>query len=199
MEGWLWSYRWTFDQRVGLHEGRLPLTPPHHHTVRESTVLSITLCMTCFASASVHLYSFKKVQWYITICLGIKHFISVSLEIMYAFVVVQSLSCVWLFATPWTKHARLPCPSLSPRACLNSSPLSQWCHPTISSSVIPFSSCPQTFPASGDQSLGAWASASVLPMNIQGWFPLGLTGLIFLPSKTLKSLLQHHSSKESIL
>ena len=104
MEGWLWSYRWTFDQRVGLHEGRLPLTPPHHHIVRESTVLSITLCMTCFASASVHLYSFKKlkVQWYIIICLGIKHFISVSLEIMYPFVVVQSLSCVWLFATPWT-------------------------------------------------------------------------------------------------
>ena len=84
-----------------------------------------------------------------------------------------------------------------------------WCPPTISSFVIPFS-CPQSFPtwgsflmsrlfASGGQSTGASASASVLPMNIQDWFPLGLTGLIFLQSKGLKSFLQHHSSKTSIL
>ena len=110
------------------------------------------------------------------------------------------------------QHARLPCPSLSPRVCSNSCPLSQWCHPTISSSVVPFSSCPQSFPASGSfpmsqlfpsggQSIGASASTSVLPMNIQGWFPLGWSGLISLLSKgrTLKSLLQHHSSKASIL
>ena len=88
-------------------------------------------------------------------------------------------------------HARLPCPSLSPGMCSNSCPLSRWCHPTISSSVTPFSSCLQSFPASrpfpmsqlfasGGQSIGAWTSASVLPMNIQGWFPLGLTGLISL-------------------
>ena len=87
------------------------------------------------------------------------------------------------------QHARLPCPSLSPRVFSNSRPLSQWCHPTISSSVVPFSSCLQSFPASESfpmsnpsasdgQSIGA--SASVLPMNIQGWFPLGLTGLISL-------------------
>ena len=92
-------------------------------------------------------------------------------------------------------HARLPCPSLSPRVCSNSCPLSQWCHPTISSSptilfsVIPFSSCPQSFPASGSfpmsrlsassvQSIGASASALVLSLNLQCWFPLGLTGLI---------------------
>ena len=92
----------------------------------------------------------------------------------------------------------------------NSSPLSQWCHRTISSSVVPFSSCPQSFPASGPfqmsqffasdgQSIGVSASASVLPMNIQDWFPLGLTGWISLLSKILKSLLQHHSSKASIL
>ena len=85
-------------------------------------------------------------------------------------------------------------PSPSSRTCSNSCPLSRWCHPTISSSVIPFSSCLQSFPASGSflmsrlfassgQSIGASASASVLPMNIQGWFPLGLTGLIFLQSK----------------
>ena len=98
---------------------------------------------------------------------------------------------------------------LSPRACSNSRPMSQWCHPTILSSVIPFSSCLQSFPASGSflishlfasggQSIGASAStsASVLPMNIQDWFPLGLTGLVSLQSKALsKSLFQHHSSK----
>ena len=84
------------------------------------------------------------------------------------------------------QYARLPCPSLSPWVCSNSCPLSQWCHPTLLSSVVPFSSCPQSFPASGsfpvsqlftliDQSIGASASASVLLMNIQCWFPLGLT------------------------
>ena len=92
--------------------------------------------------------------------------------------------------------ARLPCPSLSPRVCSNWSPLSQWCHPTISSSVIPFSSWPQSFPASwsfpmsrvfpaGGQRIGTLTSSSVLPMNIQAWFPLGLTGLVFLQSKGL--------------
>ena len=94
------------------------------------------------------------------------------------------------------QHGRLPCPSLSPWVCSNSCPLSQWCHPTISSSVTYFSSCPQSFPASesfpiswlfpsGDQSIGASTSASVLPMNIQSWFPSGLTGLISLLSKGL--------------
>ena len=83
------------------------------------------------------------------------------------------------------QHARLPCPSLYPRACSNSCPLSQWYHPTISSSVAPFSSCPQFFPvsqlfASGSQNIRA--SASVLPMNTQGWSPLRLTGLISLQS-----------------
>ena len=107
------------------------------------------------------------------------------------------------------QHARLPCPSLSPRVCSNSCPLSLWCHPTISS-VTPFSSCPQAFPASGSfpmtwifasssKSIGVSASASVLLMNIQGWFPLGLTGLISLLSKGLSRVLQHHNSKASIL
>ena len=92
------------------------------------------------------------------------------------------------------QHARLPCPSPSPRVCSNSCPLSQWYYLTISSSVIPFSSCLQSYPvsgsflmswlfASGGQSIGASASALVLPMNIQDWFPLGLTGLISLQSK----------------
>ena len=94
------------------------------------------------------------------------------------------------------QHARLPCPSLPPRACSNSCPLCQWCHPTILSFVTPFSSCPQSFPTSGSfpvsqlftsgcQNIGASASASVLPMNIQGRFPLGFTGLISLQTKGL--------------
>ena len=94
------------------------------------------------------------------------------------------------------QHRRLPCPSPPSRACSNSCPLSQWCHPTVLSSVVPFSSCLPSFPgsgsfpmsrffASGGQSTRASASASVLPMNIQGWFPLGLTGFISLQFKGL--------------
>ena len=109
---------------------------------------------------------------------------------------VQSLSRVQLFATLWTAARRLPSPSPTPGAGSNSCPWSQWCHPTISSSVIPCFSCLQSFPASGsfptsqlfksgDQSIGVSASASVLPMNIQDWFSLGLTGLISLQPKGL--------------
>ena len=94
------------------------------------------------------------------------------------------------------QHARPPCPSPTPRVHPNSCPLSQWCHPTISSSVVPFSSCPQSFPASGSfqmsqlfasgsQSIGVSASTSVLPMSTQDWFPLGWTGWISLQSKRL--------------
>ena len=110
---------------------------------------------------------------------------------------------------PWTEAHRLPCPSLSPGVCLNPCPLSQWCHPTTLSLLAVFSSCPQSFPASGffplnwlftsgGQSIRASASASVFSVNIQGWFPLGLTGLIFLLCKGLLSPLQHHISKASI-
>ena len=94
------------------------------------------------------------------------------------------------------QHARLPCPSPTPRACSNSCPSSRWYHPIISSSVIPFSSRLQSFPASGSfpmsqffpsggQTIGVSASALVLSMNIQDWFPLGLTGLISMQSKRL--------------
>ena len=96
------------------------------------------------------------------------------------------------------QHSRPPCPSLSPGVTPtpSSRPLTQWCHPTISSSVTPFSSCPQFFPASGSfpmiwlfasggQSIGVSVTASVLPVNNQGWFPLGLTDLISLLSKEL--------------
>ena len=98
--------------------------------------------------------------------------------------------------TPWTAEQRLSCPSLSSGPCSNSCPLRWWCYLTILSSVTPFSSCPQSFPASrsflisrlfasGGQSTRDSASASVLPMNIQGWFPLGLTDFISLLSKGL--------------
>ena len=109
------------------------------------------------------------------------------------------------------QHARPPCPSPTPGVHPNYRPLSRWCHPTISSSVTPFSSRPQSLPASGSfqmnqlftsggQSIGVSASASVLLMNTQDWSPSGWTGWISLQSKGLsKSLLQHHSSKAPIL
>ena len=109
------------------------------------------------------------------------------------------------------QHARPPCPSPTPRVYSNSCLLSQWMHPIIWSSVVPFSSHLQSFPgsksfqmsqlfASGDRSIGASTLATVLPMNIQGWCPLGLTGLIsFAVQGTLKGFLQHHSLKASIL
>ena len=112
------------------------------------------------------------------------------------------------------QHTRLPCPLPNPRACSNSCPSSRWCHPTFSSCVISFS-CLQSFPASGSfqisqffasggQSIGVSASALVLPMNIQDWFPLGFTSLSKRPidiavQENLKSLLQHHNLKASIL
>ena len=111
------------------------------------------------------------------------------------------------------QHAKLPYPLPTPGACSNSCPLSQWCHPTISSYVIPFSSCLKSFPASGSfpmskfftsggQSIGDSSSASVLTRNIQNWFPLGWTvkGTLIAVKGTLKSLLQHHSSNlDSVL
>ena len=108
------------------------------------------------------------------------------------------------------QYTRLPCPSLSPGVCWNPCALNQWCHPTISSSIAPFSSCPQSFPASGcfpvswlfesdGQSIGASVSASVLLMNIQGWYPLGLINMVSLQSKGLSrvfasTVVQKHKS-----
>ena len=100
------------------------------------------------------------------------------------------------------QNAKLPCPSTAPRACLNSCPSSWWCHPTISSSVVPFSFCPQSFPASGSfpvsqffasggESIGASDSASVLLMNVQDWFTSGLTGWISFQSKGLSGVLSN--------
>ena len=108
------------------------------------------------------------------------------------------------------QYTRPPCPLPTPGVHPNPCPLSQWCHPAISPSVVPFSSCPQSFPtsgsfqmsqlfASGGQSIGVSASTRDLAMNTQDWFPLVWNGWISLQSKGLKSLLQHHSPKASIL
>ena len=108
----------------------------------------------------------------------------------------QSLSCVQLFSTPWTVAHQVPLSSTISQSSLELMSLSQWCHPTISSAFDCFFSCCQSFPVSGSfpvsqlftsgsQRIGALASASVLPINIQGWFPLRLTGLISLLSKGL--------------
>ena len=105
------------------------------------------------------------------------------------------------------QHTMLPCPSASPGVYSNSCPLSQWCHPTISSSVVPFSSCPQSFPASGPfqmsqlfasggQNIGASASASVLPMNTQDCSPLGWTSWISLQSKGLSRVFSNTTVKK---
>ena len=110
---------------------------------------------------------------------------------------VQSLSHVRLFETLWIAHARPPCPSPTPRVYPNSCPSSWWCHPAVSSSVVPFSSCLQSFAASGSfpmsqlfawgsQSTGVSASKSVVPMNTQDWSSLGWTGWISLQSRDSK-------------
>ena len=115
---------------------------------------------------------------------------------------VQLLSRVWLFATPRIEHARPPCPSPTPGVHSNSRPSNQWCHPAISSSVVLFSSCPQSLPASesfpmsqlftwGGQSTGASALASFLPKNTQDRSPLEWTGWISLQSKGLSRVLSN--------
>ena len=139
------------------------------------------------------------------ICLPTLSYTKVSVTIAHVLAVFSGCltvcCCCSVAKSYWTlqphglQHFRLPCPSLSPRVCSNSCQLNQWCHPTISSSVAHFS-YPQYFSASGSfpvswlfpsdgQSIGASASASILPMNIQGWFLLELTGLISLQSKGL--------------
>ena len=126
---------------------------------------------------------------------------------MYLFLLIYKVlsvqfSCSVMSDSLWPhglQHAKPPCPSPTPRVYSNSCPFSQWCHPTISSSVVLFSSCLQSFPASGSfpvsqlfatggQSIGVSASASVLPINLQDWFPLGWTGWISLQSKELSSV-----------
>ena len=121
---------------------------------------------------------------------------------------VQSVSGVWFFTIPWTAVCQASLFITNSWSLLNSCPSSQWCHPAVSSSVVPFSSCLQSFPASGPLSMSQFfasggqnirvsTSAPVLPRNIQGWFPLGLPGLISLQFKGLlrvftSAILQKH-------
>ena len=146
----------------------LPINSKHYFAMAGMKINSITLSICMLSSYLMPLLILT------TTLIGSVHF-----------------SCSVMSDSQWPhgqQHARLPCPSPTPGACSNSSPLSRWCHPTISSSVVPFSSLLQSFPASGSfpscqffasggQSIGVSASASVLPMNIQDWFPLGLTTL----------------------
>ena len=123
---------------------------------------------------------------------------------LFLFCSVQSLSRVWLFVTPWAAALQASLSNTKPQSPPNSCPISRWCHPTISSSVIPFSSCPQSFPASGSfqmsqlstsgsQSIGVSASTSVLSMNTQVWFPLGWTGWITLQPKELSRVFSNNT------
>ena len=132
---------------------------------------------------------------YIKIRWSILHFQWLLLLLLFSYSVVPSS-----WRPHGLKHTRLPCPSLSPRVSSNSCPLCQWCHPTISSSIMPFFSCLQSFPdlesspmsqllAWGGQIIAVSASSSVLPTNIPAWFPLQLTGMISLLSRGLSSLL----------
>ena len=137
-------------------------------------------------------------RWRIPLCLECLSLPLLDSASFLSFSSVQ-FSCSVVSDSLWPhglQHTRLPCPSPTPVVYSNSCLLSQWCHPTISSSVIPFSSCLQSFPASGSfqisqffaaggQSIGVSASASFLRMNIQDWFPLGWTGWTSLQSKGL--------------
>ena len=132
--------------------------------------------------------------------------LTVSLECLYSYIIIQfsSVSHVQLFATQGLQNTRPPCPTPTPGVYSNSCPLSQWCHPTISSSVVPFSSHLHSLPAwgsfqmsqlfaSGGQNIGVSASASVLPVSIQGWFPLGWTGWISLECRGLSRVFSNTS------
>ena len=131
--------------------------------------------------------------------------------VWYLWIVQLSLSIVSEYLWPHgLQHARHPCHHQLPEDCSKSSQSSWWCHLTISSLVTHFSSCLQSFPASGSfpvsqffssggQSIGVWASASVLRVNIQDWSPWWLTGWISLQSNRLSKVFQHHSSNASIL
>ena len=151
---------------------------------------------------------FKYFLW-VYLIIGVDFLIYSSDSARGQFSSVQSLSHVQLFATHESQHTRLPCPSSTPGVHPNSCASSQWCHPAISSSVVPFSSCPQYLPAPGSfpmsqhftwcgQSIGVSASASVLPMNTQDWSPLGLTGWISLQSKGLSKVFSNTTVRKMV-
>ena len=172
----------------------------------QQSYFQLNICLALFGRGEI--YFSVLVEWVpLKACLCCLYLEDIALDA----VVVQSLSSAYSVQPCDVQHARLPCPLPSPGVCSNSCPLSWWCHPTISFSIDPFSSYPQSFPpsgtfplswlfASGGQSIGALASASVLPMSIQGWFFFRIDWFDLLAVQgTLKSLLQHHSSKALVL
>ena len=153
--------------------------------------------MTILESFNMNFIWFIKLSFFSHFCTYKWPYSSPTYEDFIVFLSFRSVSSVSDSLRPHeSQHARPPCPSQTPVVYSNSCPLSWWCHPAISSSVIPFSSCPQPLPASesflmsqlfpwGGQSIGVSASASVLPMNTQDWSPLGWTGWISSQSKGL--------------
>ena len=164
------------------------------------------MCSACGLKTFLFHSPQKSINWVSCPLSTLKTQVIVVLLPQWKFSSVQSLS----LCDPWIAAARPPCPSSTPGVHSDSRPSSRWCHPAISSSVVPFSSCPQSLPASesfpmshlfawGGQSTGVSALASVLPKKSQGWSPSEWTGWISLQSKGPSSLFQHHSSKASIL
>ena len=173
----------------------------------------------CEHPVLVHRY-IHSVKIHQALCLQSLHCLCMYVLFQYSFIKsfssvrfssVQLLSCVWLFATSWLQHISPPCPSPTPGVHPDSHPLSQWCHPAVSPSVVPFSSCPQSLPASESFSNEStlrmrwpkyWSfSFSIIPSKeIPGLISFRMNWLDLLAVQgTLKSLLQHHSSKSSIL
>ena len=162
-----------------------PGIEPGSSTLQTDALLSETwgkcVCVYICMCVCMYVYMYVCMYMYISVCVGVCLFYE-CMSVQFSISVMSN--SLWPHGL---QHARLPCPPPTPEACLNPCPSRKWCHPTISSSVIPFSSCPQSFPASGSfqmgqlfasggQSIGVSASASVLPINIQDWFPLGLNG-----------------------
>ena len=189
---WSWRGESTLERTevsTGQYRSQRSLLSSAHQNPRRSAFSSHAGCPRVFPRVPLMLtllLEFLTLCFILLTCWTLKssQFISVA------------QSCPTLCDPMGLQHARPPCPSPTPGAYSNSCPLSWWCHPTISSSVVPFSSHLQSFPASGSfqisqlfasggQSIGVSASTSVLPMNIQDWFPLGWTGWISLQSKGL--------------
>ena len=176
---------------VRLH--RQPLLSPPEHCQQCGAVPLFCSFFRSSWSSNIRLFSPKTVFPHLLAPPSLYHMAKSNIL---QFRSVQSLSCVRLFATTWTTARQASLSITNSGVYLNSCPVSRWCHPTISSSVVPFSFYPQSFPASGffqrshffesgGQSTGVSASTSILPMNTQDWSPLGWTGWISLQSKGL--------------
>ena len=158
-------------------------------------VLLYALCWQIYCRTTHHIYLLSK-HW-LSASPDVRHCASFWVPKDECSSVQFSLSVVSDSLQPHgLQHASPPCPSPTPGVYPNSCPLSRWCHPTISSSVVPFSSCLQSFPTSDGQNIGVSASTSVLPMNTLDWFPLGWSGWISLQSKGLSRVLSNITAQK---